>query len=62
MSNATLAIFKLPKILNEANLHYKVNSVEKINLKNELTKMSNESPYYVPAFINSQSVPSSSRF
>lgn len=54
--SATLAIFKLPKVLNEPNAHYKKNSAERIALEQELTSMAANAPYYVPAFINGKNV------
>ena len=57
MSTPTLAVFKLPTIKNEANVHYKTNSPERVALEAELARMSAAGSVYVPAFIGGKEVP-----
>ena len=57
MSTPTLAVFKLPTIKNEANVHYKNGSPERVALEAELARMSAAETVYVPALIGGKEVP-----
>ena len=57
MSTPTLAVFKLPTIKNEANVHYKIGSPERVALEAELARMSAAETVYVPALIGGKEVP-----
>lgn len=50
------ASFKLPKIANEPNLHYKVDSPERAALKKELAALEAAAPFYVPAVVGGKEV------
>lgn len=56
MATPMNATYKLPKIANEPNLHYKPDSPERAALQAELKKMEAAAPFYVPAFVNGKEV------
>jgi hypothetical protein len=58
MATPSNASYKLPKISNEPNLHYKPDSPERAALVAELKAMEAAAPYYVPAFVNGKEVSS----
>ncbi|KAI5479736.1 delta-1-pyrroline-5-carboxylate dehydrogenase [Pseudohyphozyma bogoriensis] len=50
------AIFKLPRVTNEANVHYAPGSPERAALLAELASMEAAAPYAVPAFVGGKEV------
>lgn len=56
MATPSNASYKLPKISNEPNLHYKPDSPERAALVAELKAMEAAAPFYVPAFVNGKEV------
>ncbi|KAM0792816.1 hypothetical protein ACM66B_002582 [Microbotryomycetes sp. NB124-2] len=53
------AHFKLPKVANEPNVHYKPGSPERQALQEALKEMEASAPFYVPAFVDGKELPKS---